>query len=168
MPPVNILNELKILDPKQTRLSRDNFRVLKVTVEGDQEYSDVKPVRSFPLSDPEHLIGFADENGDEIGMIEDYRQLDPESQTILQEELKRGYFMPQILKINRMKEEFAISMWDVETDRGPRHFAVREKDDIRKMPGRHVIFRDVDGNLFEIPDYGQLDPRSFSFLESEI
>src|SRR5579871_3925745 len=51
--------ELRHLDPKKTRLFRV-AGVTRLTVEGDRSWVRVAAARAFPLSDPEHYIGFLD------------------------------------------------------------------------------------------------------------
>lgn len=166
---LSVKEEINILDSKKIQLYRDKFNTLKLRIEGEaKEYSEVRPLAAFPLSDTEHYISLTTEDGKEIGIIQNPGELDPESQKVLAEELAKVYFLPRILKINKIKEEYGVTRWEVETDRGPRAFDVRSRHDVRLLGGRRVIIKDVDGNRFEIPDYGKLDPKSMSLLDSEI
>ena len=172
MPQYSIEDELNILDPKKVRIYKDEFNRLKLKIEGGGEYSEVRATMGFPLTNSDHFISLIEvkdgKNDKEIGIIEDVRKLDSKSRKVLKEELKRAYFMPKITKINRMKETHGIMKFDVETDRGPREFETRYKEDIRKLLGGRVIIKDADGNRYEIKDYMKLDKRSVNLIDSEM
>lgn len=166
--PLDIAKEVTILDPKAVRLYRNRFQELCLRIHGGEEHSKVNAVRAFPLSDPDHFISFHCEKGDPIGMIGSAEDLDAHSKGVLDEGLARAYFMPKIVEIRDIKEEFGSQRWEVQTDRGPRAVEIRHREDLRSLPGRRVIIRDVDGSRFEIPDYGVLDSRSRTLLEAQI
>ena len=168
----SIEDELNILDPKKVRIYRDEFNRLKLKIEGDGEYPEVKAVMGFPLSNPDNFVSFIElkdgKKDKEIGIVEDVRKLDSKSRKLLREELKRAYFMPRITKINRLKELHGIMKFDVETDKGPREFETRYREDIRRLSGGYIVIRDADGNRYEIKDYTKLDQRSITLIDSEI
>jgi hypothetical protein len=177
---------------------------LRLEIDGEGEYSDVKVIRLFPISDPQHYIcfkgvkredeqpqehsdaqktdedvlgdGAAEKQSDgksdsskqrpkEIGVVKDIKKMDSESRQIVEEELEMMYFIPKIIRINRIRSERGSYKWLVETDRGEREFDIRHREDIRMIESNRVIVKDVDGNRFEIPNYSRLDPRSRSMLE---
>lgn len=172
MPKYDIANELNTLDPKKVRLYKDEFNRLRIKVEGNGSHLPVEPVMGFPLTNPDHFVSFVGikdgKKDEEIGMIEDIGKLDSKSRKLLKQELKKAYFMPKITKINRMKETHGIMKFEVETEKGPREFETRYKEDIRKMSGGYIVIRDADGNRYEIKDYRKLDPRSTHLIDSEI
>ena len=172
MPPYSIEDELNILDPKKVRIYKDEFNRLKLEIEGDGEYPEVRATMGFPLTNSDHFVSFIEvkdgKKDKEIGIIEDVRKLDSKSRKVLRSELKRAYFMPRITKINRLKETHGTMKFDVETDKGQREFETRYKEDIRKLPGGRVIIKDADGNRYEIKDYMKLDKRSVNLIDSEI
>ncbi|RLI03917.1 hypothetical protein DRO38_02245, partial [Candidatus Bathyarchaeota archaeon] len=45
---------------------------------------------------------------------------------------------------------------------------VTSRRDVKKMGKRRIIVRDADGNLYDIPDYADLDQKSIILLESVI
>ena len=184
MAPYNIEEELTILDPKNLSIYRDEFNRLRLKMGkngnnggngnngDDEEHPAVMAVMGFPLTNPDQfisIIGMKDGKKDkEIGIIEDTKKLDSRSRKVLKGELKRAYFMPQITRINRLKEEHGMMKFNVETDKGQREFETRYKEDIRKLTGGHVVIKDSDGNRYEIKDYRRLDQRSVTFIDSEI
>ena len=161
----HLKDEVTILDPHTLKLDRDPFGDLILKVQ-DRTYERVKASRAFPLSFPEHYIVLRNQEG-EIGLLEDIRQLDRHSRKILEQELRKAYFIPKITRIYSLEEKYGVSKWYVETDRGPRRFDIRSRDDIKPVPPFRVLFRDADGNRYEIPDVRQLDSKSRDLLDSE-
>ena len=172
MSPYSIEDELNILDPKKVRIGKDEFNRLNLKIEGGKEYPEVEVVMDFPLTSSDHFISIIEvKNGkrdEEIGIIEDTRKLDSKSRKVLKAELKRTYFMPQITKINSLKDLHGIMKFDVETEKGHREFETRHREDIHKLLSGRVIIRDADGNRYEIKDYTKLDRRSATLIDSEI
>ncbi len=171
----DIKDELNILDPKSVRIYKDEFNLLKLKTLGDdnnEKCLTVEASMGFPLTDPDQFISFVEikdgKKDEEIGIIEDLRKLDSKSRKVLKAELKRVYFMPQITKINRMKDNHGVMAFDVETDKGQREFETRYREDIRKISDGRVIIKDSDGNRYEIRDYLKLDQRSIELIDSEI
>ncbi len=180
----NIEEELTILNPKEVSLYKDEFNRLRLDMrengknggngkdDDNKEHPAIMAVMGFPLTNPDHLIsiiGMKDGKKDkEIGIIEDTKKLDSKSRKVLKKELKRAYFMPQITKINRLKEDHGMMKFDVDTDKGQREFETRYKEDIRKLGGGHVVIKDSDGNRYEIKDFRKLDQRSVILIDSEI
>ena len=192
---MSIETEINFLDPKKITISRDNFNALKLKIDKAEEYSEVKAVRIFPLSSLWQFISLKGvsgsdreeaekQNGEEkpgrphgkpraprtkeIGIIRDMRELDKKSQKILTSELEVNYFTPKITRINKIKSDFGSYTWTVETDKGPRTFEVRYREDVHIVPPNRVLIRDVDGNRYEIPDYSRLDSSSRTMLEKHM
>jgi hypothetical protein len=63
-----------------------------------------------------------------------------------------------------MRDEFNIVSLTAETDRGEVTFQVRSRDDIRYLSPTRALFRDPDGNTYELEDITQLDPASRKHL----
>lgn len=132
------------------------------------EYTDVSVHEMFPLTSPGSLIALCDRSGNEIGVLLDPSRLDEESHATLQQELQIAYFIPKIQRIKVIREEYGVTHWEVETDRGPRTFDLQSRYDIRALGQDRFIVRDMDGNRYEIPDMNALDPESRSLLETEV
>ncbi len=165
----------QVLAPERLTLRKEPLRTegLVLTLKGadpggvEQQFTDVRVRRVFPLSESQ-VVAFCDRNGEEIGVLWDPSGLDPASRQVLEQELERAYFVPRITKIKSIKDDYGVSKWDVETDRGPRRFDVGSRYDIRILPGRRLLIRDLDGNRYEIPDFEMLDADSRDLLELEI
>ena len=100
-----------------------------------------------------------------VGVIQSLSDVDEPTEELLRDELERRYFLPQILRIDFLRINAGIVSWRVETDRGPRAFDVRDREEIRFMPPRRMVLRDVDGNRYEIQDYKQMDDLSLYLLD---
>lgn len=152
--------ELRILDPKKIKVFR-TAGVPRLTLENNRSWIKVAVARAFPLSDPDHYLGFLDGEGKDIGLLHDPSLLDADSWKVVDEELERRYFVPIVERVKSVKEEFGTVYWTVETDRGEKEIIVRNlRDNIQELSGSRVILTDVDGNRFEFPDTSKLDGRS--------
>lgn len=135
------------------------------SIEGEGVLVNVKPVRNFPIQARDNMISLLDENDNEIAILTTVNRLDHKSREALEAELAKRYFIPVIHAIHHVEGRFGITRWFVTTDKGERVFDVRERSDVRYYPGRRIVIRDADGNLYEIPDYAKLDMRSRILLE---
>jgi len=159
---------VNILDPKKIRICRDESRRLRLIFDNGEEVTIKRVVRAFPLTMPWRYIIFIDEDNREIGLLRDIKSLDESSMKELKDELEKVYFIPKIKRIRQIKEEFGVLIWETETDKGPRRFEVTSRRNVKKIGKRRIIVRDVDGNLYDIPDYTDLDQKSIILLESVI
>src|ERR1051326_5218114 len=78
--------ELRILDAKRMKVFRQ-AGVARMTLRDDRSWIKVSVARSFPLSDPDHYLGFLDGAGKDVGLLIDPGLLDPESRKVVDEEL---------------------------------------------------------------------------------
>ncbi|MFW5991965.1 MAG: DUF1854 domain-containing protein [Halanaerobiaceae bacterium] len=161
--------ELVILDPRKINLHLDQKEELNLTVEGEDTYEDVSVNPAFPLSEVGRYLSFVDSDNNEIGMLKDMNELNDEAKSVLEDILERIYFMPKIIEIHNIEEEYGVTRWDVVTEKGPRSFDIRSRRrDVRPFGKKRIIIHDVDGNRYEIPDYTELDKKSQQVLRSEI
>ena len=163
------------LTPENAKFTRSagGLISLELNVEGKQEkFERVVVVRAFPITNPEEFLSVREPNtrqmgrGKEIGMIRYMDDFDKETQAIINEELERRYFSPQITKIISMKEKFGYYYWDAETSAGMVTFILNNPfSNIRVLEDGRIIITDIDGNCFEISDPQQLDPASYKRIE---
>ncbi len=159
----------RYLDPEKIRLFRSPMGVPRLEILEEVCYTRVAVRRILPLSDPDHYISIGVGEEMEIGIIENPAQLDPESQTILREELDKRYFTPIIQKIYRVKERFDVHDWEVETSRGRVTFSVQGlHQNVRQVPPARLLITDVRGNRYDIPDYHRLDSHSFHQIQRHL
>ena len=134
----------------------------------DKTYPRVAVHRCFPFSDPERYISIREPEGDgrEIGLIDDLKALPKETQTLLKDQLALRYFIPKILKVRDIKDEYGYSYWDVQTDRGDCRFTVRMGgSNVYSIGKNRYLVNDLDGNRFEIPDLYALTPKEIKKLD---
>jgi hypothetical protein len=158
-----------ILDPTKVRLWRTEAGKIRMEIEGDRSVLHVNIARAFPVSHPEHYIGFRDEDDKDVGMVVEPGKLDPKTRKIVDEQLRKRYFVPVITRIHSIKEEYGVGHWIVETDRGHREFVVRGmRDSIWEVGEQRLIIIDADNNRYDIPDYTELDYRSYRLIEETL
>ena len=122
-------------------------------------------VRAFPRSHPNAFISFLDGLGHEIGLLESLDGLDPVSSEVLQEHLKRLYFVPTIEEILSVNTTGTTSRWHVRTDEGEKEFQVlgRESLDGDKPPA--IRISDSNSRKYQITDYWELDRDSRTAIQ---
>ena len=158
--------DFDFLDPGMVRVFRDESGKLRLTLEGDRSYFDVKAVRCFPLSDPDGYVGLLSHLDKVIGVLRSVEELEPSSRDTVLDALHHRYFTPLIHRVVRMKEEFGAVYCEVETDHGRREFVARGiRDTLEELGDGHLLLFDVDGNRYCIADWRKLDARSRRLLE---
>lgn len=161
----------KCITSKEVTLTRESFGLLRLTLLEEGRVTVVPHVQvkvGFPLSDELAAVSFCNEDGEEIGVLTDAENLEESSAKALSDALSFTYFIPRITGVDEIKDEYGVTRWKVQTDRGPRTFEVQSRHDIRPVgPGRYLV-RDIDGNRFEISDIASLDPASRAKLEDEL
>jgi hypothetical protein len=159
--------ELNLLQADQIHFRRDGFDDLVLEHDGES-YSGVRILRGFPHSAAGRMISVRDADGDELGIVPRLDELDGDSRQLVEDELRRAYFVPRITRVLKLQETFHVPSWEVETDRGPRRFEIRSgRRDIRVL-GSRLLIRDADGNQYEVPDMRRLDADSLSLIDSQI
>ena len=137
-----------------------------------EEFERVIAVRCFPVTNPNEFISIREADskkkgrGKEIGMIRRMSDMSEGTQQVINEELERRYFTPELLKITGMKEKFGYSYWDVETSAGRVTFVLNNPfSNIRVLEDQSVFINDIDGNCFKISDVTKLDAQSLRRIE---
>ncbi len=158
---------LKYLDPEKVKFFRYGD-ILRVTIEGDRSCLRVVPMRSFPISMRDKYISIRDMKGDELGIIKDPKELDKESYKLLEEEIRKRYFVPVIIKVKSIRDRLGIVEWEVVTDRGFRKFLTRSIHDNIEETDKGFIIRDIENNKYELRDYSELDPKSAQLITKKV
>ena len=148
------------------RIERDEAGRLVVHLAGREEpLVDVKVARCFPWSLPGHYVSILDKEGKEIALFDTLDELEGENRAIVEEELAAKVFNPIIRRVVGHKHEFGVTSITAETDRGRVTFQVRSRDDVRTLSATRALFRDADGNIYELPDLTKLDRASRKHLD---
>ena len=143
------------------RIERDDEdRLVAHLVDWDEPVVDVRVARYFPWSMPEVCLSVRDAEGCEVAMLKSLDDLDDASRAVVEAELSDKVFNPKILRVRKYTREFGISSIDAETDRGDVIFQFAGRDDVRILSATRALFRDVDGNTYELVDLTQLDAAS--------
>lgn len=135
---------------------------------GNEFYPRVNVVRMFPFSDSGKFISIrnAENQKEEIGIVEDLETLNSEVRDMLLEQLSLRYFTPVIRKVKNIKDEYGYSYWDVETDRGECKFTVKMGGkSISHLSEERVLITDIDENRFEIENVSGLTPKERKKLD---
>ena len=160
--------DLHVLDPETLRIRLDDFGNLCLQT-ADRTWENVRPVRTHPLTAPDRFIAFVGEDGkEELGLLKDSAALDDVSRRALEAELELEYFQARVLDIIHVQSRFGVTTWELKTDRGRRTAQVKDRGDIRSLPGGRVVLTDVYGVKFDIPDMDALDEKSRRLLEEQL
>ena len=147
-------------------ISRNATGQLVVRVRGRAEpVVDVKVVRGFPWSKPGEYVGILTKDGKELALFKTLDGLRPEIRETLLAELRDKVFNPRILRLVDFQNEFGVTSIVADTDRGRVTFQIRSRDDVRVLSPVRALFRDADGNTYELADLSALDPASRKHME---
>ena len=137
-----------------------------------ETFERVVIIRAFPVSNPDQYISIREPNtkrrgnGAEIGMIKNLADFDKATVELLNTELDRRYFTPEITKVYSMKEKFGYSYCEAMTSAGKTTFVLNNPySNFRKLENGSVLISDMDGNCFIIPSPEALDKASFKKIE---
>ena len=162
--------EAVYLNSQNIHFHRDGEN-LAFRMDSDKEYPRVTLRRCFPLSgDRVFLVVRTPETemdrSSEIGIVNDFQSLDPDSQVAVMSELTNHYFVPVIQQIISIREEFGFFYWEVITDRGEKEFIMRDNivHSTRSISKNRWLIIDINNARYEIRDDGSLDRNSKKLL----
>jgi len=131
----------------------------------DEPIVDARVTRCFPWSLPQRYVSVLDAEGEEIALLETLDELNEACRRVVERQLATKIFNPVIRRVTDHKHEFGITSVTAETDRGTVTFQVRSRDDVRMLSPTRALFRDADGNIYELSDVTRLDAASRRRLE---
>jgi len=161
-------SDLRLLDPKRTHLKMDGYGRLRLEVGFEERYGPVRAVRCLPLTRPYEFISIQLDEGEEVGVIPDLRELDAESRQAVEQDLELYYLKAEVHAILGVESRNGIITWDLETSLGPRRVHVRDRQNIRSLPNGCTVLTDIHGAKFEVPPVEKLDEKSRKWLEMEL
>lgn len=157
--------QINYLTPENTRFTETKGKMLDCVVDG-KHYSSVFLHCSFPHTDRQIFVSVRTLKNKEIGMIKRVTEFPKETVELLEHHIRLRYFSPEISTINRIKEEFGYSYWDVETSAGRCYFTVRNgRGNVAMITDEQALIADVDGNRFLIKDIHQLTDKEYRMVE---
>lgn len=113
-----------------------------------------------PLTARTELV-LLDGRGREVASVTCEDAFPEQERELVREALRERYHLPVIQRVQRVEVRFGTRYWWVDTDRGPRWFALREPGkNVTWLSPTHVVLRDTAGNRYEVVDVAALDPGS--------
>lgn len=139
-------------------------RLVLTTADGTQ-HEAVVPVRAYPISAPDRMISLVGADGHELAWLDSLDQLGADARELVEKELRRREFMPEILRLFGVSSFATPSTWDIETDRGRAQLQLKGEEDIRRVGGGVMLIADAHGVQFMIRDVSALDRHSRKLLD---
>jgi len=154
---------LRWLTPENTQIFQGTYSLLHCTVKNDRIYRAVFAVLMFPISHPARFVSLRYTDPDdkvlEIGIIEDLTTFSPQAQDLVRASLGKHYHEQRILRVIKVRCEFSMLFFDIETQRGPESIIVPWRYDRAEDFGeKGKILLDALDNRFVIPDLEDLPP----------
>lgn len=132
--------------------------VLKRT--GEDDVVDVRPRQAFPWTREGTMVSVRTNAGKEVVLIENLADLPSSIREQIERWMAANSFLPRILRIASVNNDFGYQIWDVTTDRGPAKFRVQEREDVRFLNDGRFSIKDTDGNIYVMPPLDVLDADS--------
>lgn len=137
-----------------------------------EDVGRVDILRLFPLHQKEKYLSVrrqAEHNRDrntEVGIIEDLTSFSEEEKKLVVNELEKRYFVPEIVKVKSVKEEFGHTYWETVTTSGERSFTTFDmSSSLIRISENSVLLIDVDGSRYLIPDLKKADDKAMKVLD---
>ena len=154
------------VDPGKIKLFYDPPWRLRMTIDGDRSYLKIKIVRAAPLTQPDDYICVLDAKDEVICMVDRLEELSVDNHEIVRTELQQRYLTAQVERVDSIRNEFGVSYWQVQTDRGSREFVAKNvAENAQWIAEGRMMILDVDGNRFEFADLSSLDKRSQTLID---
>ncbi|HUX23989.1 MAG TPA: DUF1854 domain-containing protein, partial [Burkholderiales bacterium] len=104
-------------------------------------------------------------DGHEAGWIECLDQLPAALRQLVEKELARREFVPEILRIHEVSSFATPSTWRIDTDRGETTLILWGEEDIRRLGKSGLLIEDSHGIHFLVRDINKLDRASRRLLD---
>ncbi|HVA51162.1 MAG TPA: DUF1854 domain-containing protein [Pirellulales bacterium] len=148
-----------------TGLTQDAWGQLIFTDADGRRHENVVPVRAFPITDPTRHISICDSRGAELACCEDLTKLPADERELIESDLARRDFIPEIQRIVRISSGLSPTEWTVETDRGTTTFVVESEENVRRLGRHQATITDSHRMRYLIRDLRQLDTAGRRLLE---
>ena len=163
--------DINYLSPEKCEFYETEGGLLGMKMDGE-DLGRVALLRMFPLRNPSRFISVRRENRErsdsrvEYGVIEDLSAFSGGQRELIDKELARRYFVPEITKVTNVKEEYGHTYWNVETTAGDRSFTVFDMNsNLLNLGGGRVMMVDVDGNRYVFPDVKKIGEKALRLIE---
>ncbi|MBP7149519.1 MAG: DUF1854 domain-containing protein [Acidobacteria bacterium] len=156
-------HHLRWLDPSRTAMRLDGLGTLHVRTREGGEHHGVYALRCFPVRRQREYIslrsGSAASSDREIGLIRSLDEWPREIQSLIQDSLRRRYYVQTIRSLQSVQLANNHLNFRVETDLGPQRFTLRwQTERVQDYGARGKMLLDSDENRFLIPDLDALTP----------
>ena len=137
----------------------------------DAEYKHITLRRVSPIKMPMEYISVADHENKEIGIIRSVDQLTGQQREIVEKELDRRYYSPEITEILSVKDKLGYVYIEMrlKNKNGKvfvKNCAVKDVNrNIRMLSDTSLIIFDVDGNRYMVNELAKLDKNSIKKLD---
>ncbi|MCC5805192.1 MAG: DUF1854 domain-containing protein [Opitutales bacterium] len=149
------------------RLRRgDDGRLFFLTENGAWKPVLIRPC--FPWTLANRFLSLRDEENNEHALVADPEELPEESREALLGALADTRFTFEIESVHQVETDFELRVWRVRTAQGDRTFCTKTDDWPDRLDDGRIVFRDLGGDLFVIPDLETLDARSRRILWSYV
>lgn len=146
-------------------LGRDPFGRLVARLADGTVHVGAVAVRAFPISAPVEGVSLVDVDGHELVWIPRLADLPEATRALLDEELARREFMPEIRGIRAVSGFVTPCTWEVITDRGPTRFVLPGEEAIRRLSRSTLLIADTHGIHYLVRDIAALDRPSRKLLD---
>ncbi len=163
--------EINYLTPADCEFYETDGGLLGLKIRGE-DLGRVALVRMFPLRNTDNFISVRRElrgrndSRVEYGVIERLSDFTGKQRELIDKELERRYFVPEITKVVKVKEEYGHTYWETETTAGNRSFTVFDMNsNLLNLGNNRVLIIDVDGNRYIFPDVTKVGDKALRLLE---
>lgn len=146
-------------------LQIDAFGKLQLIDAAGITHSNVRPVRAFPISQPESGISLMNDDGVELVWIDNPNDLPADQRDLITQTLAQTEFMPIIERIKEVSTFATPSIWEVQTNRGSTRLKLKGEEDIRRVNKDSLLIADANGIQFLIKSVAELDKTSRKILD---
>ncbi len=146
-------------------LERDAQGDLVLQLRNGTRHGSIRPVRGFPISQPDYGISLVDGDSREIVWIENLGQCDNAICSLIRDELAMRDFLPVIQRINNISHNREPSEWDVQTDRGRVQFVLNVMEDVRRLDSQRAMVTDGNNVQYLVTNLSKLDAKTRRYLE---
>ena len=113
--------------------------------------------RCFPWTAPARFVSLRDRDEEEVALVRDLDELEPDSRRVLATSLAEAGFVLEVTGVKAVEDEIEIRTFHVQTKQGARRFQTLRDEWPRPMPDGGILLKDVAGDLYLVPDPKALD-----------
>ena len=163
LPPIGG-HRVRWLTPASAHIHTGSFNTLHVTVKNERIYGGIFAVRCMPVRHPRRYLSLRHIDGEgheqEVGMIRDLSEWPAEAQRLVEESLRKRYFVHEVRGIEDIRQMGGYLHFKVETDLGPVQFTMRSQSDrAQEFGSGGKMLIDTDENRYLVPDVEALPER---------